>query len=162
MYLPGADMSAKNLLQNIYLFKYMDPMELEQVGGVTELQTFLPTDEVFNQGDKASALYVIKYGSVKISQKSSSGDQIQVATLASGSHFGEMGFVDGEPRSASATAIERTDILVFHYEKLAKVLKDNPPIAVKFYMQLAHFLCGRLRITTNDLSFSREKNLSHF
>lgn len=158
----GAGMSAKNLLQNIYLFKHMTPMELETVGTATELQSYMPTDEVFSQGDKASALYVIKYGSVKISQKTSSGDQIQVATLASGSHFGEMGFVDGEVRSASATAIERTDILVFKYDKLDKVLKDNPSIAVKFYQQLAHFLCGRLRITTNDLSFSREKNLSHF
>lgn len=155
-------MSGKNLLQNIYLFKHMDASELETVSGVTEIKTFLPTDEIFTQKDKATALYVIKYGSVNISQKTSSGDNIQVATLGSGSHFGEMGFVDGEPRSATATAIERSDIIVFSYDKLRSMLKEHPQIAVKFYKELAHFLCGRLRITTNDLSFSREKNLSHF
>lgn len=155
-------MSSKNILQNIYLFKHMDAAELETVSGVSEIKTFLPTDEIFTQKDGATALYVIKYGSVKITQKTSSGDQIQVATLGSGSHFGEMGFVDGEPRSATATAIERSDIVVFNYDKLRAMLKEYPPIAVKFYKELAHFLCGRLRITTNDLSFSREKNLSHF
>ena len=34
--------------------------------------------------------------------------------------------------------------------------------AVKFYRSLALFLCGRLRLTTTDLSFAREKNLRHF
>ncbi len=155
-------MSGKNLLQNIYLFKSLTPAELEVVGEVTTVETFNPTDEIFNQGDKSMALYVIKYGSVKISQRSSSGDSIEVATLGTGSHFGEMGFVDGEPRSASAIAIERSDIIVFSYDRLRSLLDKNPIIAMKVYRELAHFLCGRLRITTNDLSFAREKNLSHF
>lgn len=155
-------MSGKNLLQNIYLFKSLTPAELEIVGDVTTVETFNPTDEIFNQGDKSMALYVIKYGSVKITQRSSNGDSIEVATLATGSHFGEMGFVDGEPRSASAIAIERTDIVVFSYDRLRSLLDKNPIIAMKIYRELSHFLCGRLRITTNDLSFAREKNLSHF
>jgi CRP-like cAMP-binding protein len=155
-------MANKNLLQNIYLFKLMSGEELEVISEAAEVETFGGTDEIFTQGDKALALYVIKYGSVRIHQRSSSGDNIEVATLGTGSHFGEMGFVDGEPRSASATAIEKSDIIVFNYGKLQKVLERHPTIAVKFYKELAHFLCGRLRITTNDLSFAREKNLSHF
>lgn len=155
-------MANKNLLQNIYLFKLMSGEELEVISEAAEVETFGGTDELFTQGDKALAMYVIKYGSVRIHQRSSTGDNIEVATLGTGSHFGEMGFVDGEPRSASATAIEKSDIIVFNYEKLRTVLERHPTIAVKFYKELAHFLCGRLRITTNDLSFAREKNLSHF
>lgn len=155
-------MANKNLLQNIYLFKRMSGEELEVISEAAEVETFGGTDELFTQGDRALALYVIKYGSVRIHQRSSAGDNIEVATLGTGSHFGEMGFVDGEPRSASATAIEKSDIIVFNYDKLRNVLERHPTIAVKFYKELAHFLCGRLRITTNDLSFAREKNLSHF
>jgi len=155
-------MANKNLLQNIYLFKRMSGGELEVISEAAEVETFGGTDELFTQGDRALALYVIKYGSVRIHQRSSAGDNIEVATLGTGSHFGEMGFVDGEPRSASATAIEKSDIIVFNYDKLRNVLERHPTIAVKFYKELAHFLCGRLRITTNDLSFAREKNLSHF
>ncbi len=135
---------------------------MELVSEIARRETFAPNDDIFSQGDKATALYVIKFGSVRIHQKSSEGDNIEVASLGTGSHFGEMAFIDSEPRSASATAIEKSEIVVLDYERLAEVLKKDKDIALEFYKELGHFLCGRLRITTNDLSFIREKNLSHF
>lgn len=153
---------SQNLLKNVYLFKGLSPRDMEMISAAGETLTLNPGDDIFSQSDKATAMYVIRLGSVKIHQRSSSGDNIEVANLGSGSHFGEMAFVDGEPRSASATAREKTELVVLHYEKLRQVLDKNPSIAVNFYKELAHFLCGRLRVTTNDLSFAREKNLSHF
>lgn len=153
---------SQNLLKNVYLFKGLSPSELEIISGAGETSTFNPGDDVFTQTDKATALYVIRHGSVKIHQKSTSGDNIEVANLGTGSHFGEMAFVDGEPRSASATAIEKSELVILDYGKLDEILVANQAIAVSFYKELAHFLCGRLRVTTNDLSFAREKNLSHF
>jgi SulP family sulfate permease len=152
----------KNLLQNVYLFKGLNPDQLEAISAAGQLETFNAGDDLFAQGDKARALYIIKYGSVRILQKSKSGDNIEVATLGTGSHFGEMAFVDGEPRSASASVVEKSEIAVLNYEKLQNLLKKDLVIAVHFYQELAHFLCGRLRLTTTDLSFAREKNLSHF
>ena len=153
---------SQNLLKNVYLFKNLTNSEMEIVNEAGMAKTFNPGDDIFSQGDTAKALYVIRLGSIKIHQRSSSGDNIEVANLGSGSHFGEMAFVDGEPRSASATAIEKTELVVLDYQKLKAVLEENQSIAVHFYRELAHFLCGRLRVTTNDLSFAREKNLSHF
>ncbi len=153
---------SQNLLKNVYLFKGLSPSELEIVSSAGESRTYNPGDDVFTQTDEATALYVIRHGSVKIHQKSSSGDNIEVANLGTGSHFGEMAFVDGEPRSASATAIEKSEVVIIDYKKLDDILKSNQSVAVSFYKELAHFLCGRLRVTTNDLSFAREKNLSHF
>jgi CRP-like cAMP-binding protein len=73
-----------------------------------------------------------------------------------------MAFLDGEKRSATAVAIEKTTIVEVPYNSLKVLMDANPIIAVTFYRELAHFLAGRLRITTNDLGFAREKNLSHF
>lgn len=155
-------MSQKNLLKNIYLFKEMRSEELDLINQICELQTYLPGEDIFSQGDTATSLYVISYGSVKIHIRSSDGDNIEIANLGTGSHFGEMAFLDGELRSASATATEKTDVVSVRYEKLMNFLGEYPGIAVKFYQALSKFLCGRLRITTNDLSFAREKNISHF
>ncbi len=155
-------MSTNNLLQNVYLFKEMSPDELERIGAIAKLSSYAQGDEIFNQGDAAHSLYVIKYGSVRIRQKSKDGDGVDVAHLATGSHFGEMAFVDGEKRSATVFAIEKTEIISLDFGQLRETLDANPTVAVKFYKSLCHFLCGRLRITTNDLSFAREKNLRHF
>jgi CRP-like cAMP-binding protein len=73
-----------------------------------------------------------------------------------------MAFIDGERRSASASAVERSEIVTLDFKDLAKVLEMNPAIAVKVYRSIAHFLCGRLRVTTTDLSYAREKNIRHF
>lgn len=154
-------MGSNSILQNIYLFKTMTTAELDQIAAITESQSFGAGEPIFIKGDPAKALYVIRMGSIKIQQTSKSGDAIDVATLGSGSHFGEMAFMDGQPRSASATAADRGELVVIPYEKLNSLLSRLPPVAMKFYKEMAHFLANRLRVTTNDLSFAKEKNLSH-
>lgn len=156
-----ADVANSNLLQNIYLFKELTPKELELVSGIAKNETFNAGDEIFTEGNEARSLYVIKFGSVRI-QHSGKSNSIDVASLGTGSHFGEMAFVDGEKRSATVVAVEKTDIVSLDFDDLRRILDANPAMAVKVYKALAHFLCGRLRITTTDLSFAREKNLRHF
>ena len=147
----------KKLLSNCYLFQDMTPDELKKLEPATVSETFGIADEVFSQGDKATALYIIKTGSVKIQQKGSKGKMIEVAKVGAGSHFGEMAFLDGERRSAGVEVVERSEIMKIDYEQLRQILIQNPLMAVKFYRTIAVFLCSRLRATTTDVSFAREK-----
>ncbi len=153
-------MSQENLLNNIYLFKEMLPGELDLINEIAVVKTYSAGDDIFSQSDKATSLYVIGFGSVKIHIKSSEDGNIEVTNLGTGSHFGEMALLDSEERSA--TALEKTDIVTLEYSKLNELLDSEPQLAVRFYRALAKLLCGRLRVTTNDLSFAREKNISHF
>lgn len=151
-----------SLLQNVYLFKGFDAKELAAISEIGSTQTMHTGDTIFIKGEAATAMYLIKFGSVKVQQTTKSGDNLVVATLGTGSHFGEMPFIDGQPRSASAAASEPTEVITIPYDKLRMFLSQNKDAAVKFYKELSHFLCGRLRTTTTDLNFAREKNLSHF
>ena len=152
---------SQDLLKNIYLFKSLDAKELALVQEIASRDVLNGGDTVFNQGSEAKALYVIAFGSVSIT-KDKEGDQITVAKLATGSHFGEMAFIDGAKRSANAEATERTELVRIDYDKLRALLQKNTTLAAKFYQALCQFMCGRLRQTTEDLSFAREKNLRHF
>jgi CRP-like cAMP-binding protein len=152
----------QELLRNIYLFKDMKAEDIKKIASVAVLDTWQRGDEIFTQGDSATALYVIKFGSVRIFQKGNSADKIEVAILGTGSHFGEMALIDNERRSATAEVMEKSEIFRIDYNKLTEILNNNANVAVEFYRSLTHFLCGRLRVTTNDLSFSREMNLRHF
>lgn len=152
----------ENILQEVYLFQDLKPDQLTQVGAIATVKTFAGGDDIFSKGEPARALYVIKKGSVRIHHSNGGDHFVEVAILGVGSHFGEMAFVDSETRSASASAIESSEIIIFAYEALRKLLETNQSIAISFYKCLSHFLCGRLRLTTNDLSFSRENNLRHF
>lgn len=153
---------SRKLLENIYLFKQFPAEDLEAVSDLGTVVTYSPGETIFLRGEQAKAMYFIKFGSVKIQQSKSDGDNMDVATLSAGSHFGEMPFVDGEARSASAIAAEKSELFAIDYGRLNEFLGTRPQTAVGFYRELAHFLCGRLRVTTSDLNFAREKNLSHF
>lgn len=149
------------LLQDIYLFKEFLPKELEELSAKGIVRTFNADDEIFSEGDKASSLFVIRHGTVHI-RRAGKKDDVDVVQLGTGAHLGEMPFVNDEPRSATAVALERSELLEIGYDALHAHLDKNPATAVKFYRALAHFLAGRLRVTTMDLSFSREKNLRLF
>lgn len=155
-------MTSQSLLQNVYLFKTLSPEELNAVSALAQTGSYNAGDTIFLKGEAAKALYLIKRGTVKIQQSTKTGDSIDVATLSPGSHFGEMAFVDSQVRSATATASEYAELIVVPYEKLNVLLTKNAAMAVKIYRELARFLAGRLRVTTSDLSYVKEKNLSHF
>lgn len=153
---------AQELLKNIYLFKGMNPSEMKKITEMATPDVFQTGDEIFSQGDKSLALFVVKFGSIKIAQRTKAGENVDITILSTGSHFGEMGFIDDEPRSASAIAVEKTEVLRLDYKKLSAFLEAEPTTAIRFYKSVSHFLCCRLRTTTADLGFSREINLKHF
>ena len=155
-------MENANLLKKLYLFKDLSDKEIKVIEPAASSTSYGAGDEVFAQGERAKALFLVQSGSVKIHQTANDGESIEITRLGPGSHFGEMSFLDGEPRSANATALEPTTILAINYDKLGSIMVDHPSVAGHFYRQFAKFLCGRLRVTTKDLSFSRSKILSHF
>src|SRR5436190_1477174 len=140
-------MANENLLQNVYLFKELSSKELDQLNAIAQLESHLIGDEIFIQGDPAVSLYIVKYGTIRIQQRGKNDNMVNVATLGGGSHFGEMPFIDGEHRSATVTVTEPGELVRIDYDRLKGLLMDSPAIAVKVYRAMAHFLCGRLRVT---------------
>jgi CRP/FNR family transcriptional regulator, cyclic AMP receptor protein len=155
-------MISDSLLQGVYLFTDLSADERSSLARIAEEMSLAAGAPIFSSGDAATALYLIKDGSVRLAVTSSSGKSIDVATLGSGSHFGEMALIDGAKRSATAVTLEPTSMVRFDYDKVTSLLERHPETAAKLYRSLARFLCNRLRQTTTDMSYAREKNLRHF
>jgi len=62
---------------------------------------------VFEQGDPSDVVYTIESGAVQIVRVLSDGSEEELATLTSGSYFGELGPLLGFPRSATARALTK-------------------------------------------------------
>ncbi|MGE3758896.1 MAG: Crp/Fnr family transcriptional regulator [Pseudobdellovibrionaceae bacterium] len=151
-----------SVLQNIYLFKDLSPAELQKIEKVAKEKQYSAGQDVFMKDDKASALYVIQMGGVKITNQNKKGDDVRVAQIGSGAHFGEIAFLDGEKRSASAQVAEPSTILELSYESLKAVLDSDPILASKVYRSIALYLAGRLRVTTEDLNKAKDQNIRSF
>ena len=146
----------QSMLKSIYLFSEFSETELAKVAAVAEEKMMMQGQDIFSRDEEASAFYVLVMGSVKISVTSGTGDEIQIRKLGSGSHFGEMPFLDGEKRSATVQAIESSTVLEFSYKRLESLLGQDSSLAAKFYRSAARYLALRLRATTSDLNQIKE------
>jgi CRP-like cAMP-binding protein len=149
------------LLKKGFLFESLTADELEAISEIVTEKDVIAGDYVFDEGASATSLFVIKSGTIEILKKGSGGDEQTVAHLSPGSHFGEMAFIDKEPRAAAAMAKENVKLLEIKYADLDHLINAKPPIGHNIYKALATTLCRRIRQTTNNLSSLKELKLKH-
>lgn len=146
-------------LKGIYLFADLDPSDLSRLEAICTVRTVAAGDDVFRHGDDADALYVINYGTVRIHRGGASQDEIAVTTLGIGAHFGELPWISQGRRSATATALEKSELARIGYASLSRLLVERPEMGLKVYRRIARQMAAALRSTTDDLVFSRDINL---
>ena len=149
-------------LKGIYLFKEFDDQELQMVAKLGVEKSVTAGAVFFSTGQEAKCFFVIEMGSVNIFSNLKSGDSAGITQMGSGSHFGELAFLDGGKRSATAQAVESCRIMEIPFDGLKGLLDSNPKMAVKFYKSCSRFLASRLRSTTDDLTSVKEAKLKLF
>jgi CRP/FNR family transcriptional regulator, cyclic AMP receptor protein len=76
---------------------------------------------------------------------------VTVNVLGPGSLIGEMGLVDGEPRSATCTATTNIRCAILTRAALEKLMNDEPVIGGKLMMAVSLRIAQRLRETADKL-----------
>lgn len=110
-----------------------------------EHHVFPPGTPIFREGEPGDCAYVIERGRVEISSLRN-GKPVRLAVLEESDLFGEMALVDGEVRSATATAVEETEVVLLTPERVQKELHRADP--------LLHLL---LRVTLNRLRSTNQR-----
>jgi CRP-like cAMP-binding protein len=93
-------------------------------------RTLAPGEVVFDEGDPADRLYVIRSGEVELVREYAS-QQRAVARLGPGDFFGELGVVLGAPRTARAVAVSQTRLIALDRATLEGMIVDQPEIAIR-------------------------------
>lgn len=119
---------------------------------MTTAVDYEPGQVVIREGDPGDDLFIILRGKIRLHK-----DETFITYLESGAHLGEMALVDRTPRSASATAEEKSRILVLTRKDFYEIIRKHPPLAVKLLWSFVQVLADRLRKTTADLSGARQE-----
>lgn len=101
---------------------------------------------VFQEGEPGDHLLVVLEGRVKVSLISPDGKEAILSILEAGDVFGEMALLDGEPRSATVTTMDKCVFLVIWRRDFLPFLERNPQASLKLLAALSK----RLR-ATNDM-----------
>jgi len=141
--LPGDPSDNLATLERVPLFAGLDAEALQDLAAVVRRRTFRPFEVIFHRDDPGQVLYVIQSGKVKIYLTSPDGQEISLTVFGPGDYFGELALLDGQPRSASAIAIEQAETFALQRADFIKAVMRHPRIAI----QVMHILSRRLRQT---------------
>jgi CRP-like cAMP-binding protein len=121
------------VLGEVPLFTGLPTRYVRKIASLGIVARFDANTPIVNAGDPGEAFYVILSGRAKVRR----GRGRAAADLGPGAYFGEMALVDGAPRSATIVAETETACLVLARKPFAKILKDEPAVALRLLRGLA-------------------------
>jgi CRP-like cAMP-binding protein len=105
-----------------------DEMEALSTGG--RKQRFRAGSTLFHEGETSDRLLGVLSGRVKISSFTGDGREILLAVRGPGDLLGELSSIDGEPRSATASALDDVEALVVGASAFKAFLEAHPRVAL--------------------------------
>ncbi len=138
---------AVQVLQEMPLFRNVDPKQLKVVAMMGESRTYRAGERLFEKGDEGDAAYVVLEGEVEVLVPAE-GAEHAVAVLGRGEIFGELAVICEQPRSTAIAARSNLAVLRLDRGDLLNLIREFPDISV----ELVRILGKRLEKTTRELS----------
>jgi CRP-like cAMP-binding protein len=111
---------------------------------------------VFRRGEPGDAMYVSLHGQIGIwlppsAQDGPAARGRRMVSYAPGVAFGEMGLLQGRPRSADAIAEDDAIVLELPRAAYEKIVAEHPALLSKMLLNLGLLLASRVRALTDEL-----------
>lgn len=140
------------MLQSVPLFSAMTLEQLEAIHSCLTEQHYTKGEVIFNEGDIGDEMYIVADGEVEILLNLDSDEPIHLATVESGSYFGEMSVLDRDPRSAAARVTQDARLFVLKGDQLKELIYVMPEIAFTIFRVLSE------RLRRSDKRLARRDN----
>jgi len=145
------------MIGEVPIFGLLDDEEREALAQMMDCRDFKEGEVIFHYGDSGGEIFILRNGSVELFIESMEGQKIVISENEKGDVIGELSFLDGGARTATALAREATQTLVMHRDRLLEFIDKHPHAA----MDLLTAVGRRLRATDELLrtQVSRNPNL---
>ncbi|MEI6846034.1 MAG: Crp/Fnr family transcriptional regulator [Candidatus Firestonebacteria bacterium] len=145
-------MNRKEFLKTVPLF---DNVSLKDLGNICKniIERRYPKGSfLFFENEEGNSLYIMVSGLVKIFTSDQSGRIKTLAYLKEGDFFGEMAMLDEQKRSASASVMEESIVLILNRSDFQREILNKPFIAIRL-MQALSFRLRSADKQIEDLTF---------
>lgn len=140
-------MISEELLRQVPLFSGLDDTDIQSLMGAVARRKYLKDAVIFFEHDPGDAMFMILSGRVKVTILSDDGREIILSMLTERDFFGEMSLLDNEPRSATAIAVQETEVAVLHQKDFLSIVEKRPRVAIN----LLSALSDRLRKANHQI-----------
>jgi CRP/FNR family transcriptional regulator, cyclic AMP receptor protein len=136
------------VLQGVRFFAGAAAEALPIVAAVLEPLHLAAEQQLFARGDPGDCMFIITAGRLRVHD-----GPLTFNHLGPGDVVGEMAVLDTEPRSATVTAVEPTDLLHLRQETLYALLERHVSVARGVIQVLSKHLRNRVRDVAHDYAY---------
>jgi len=115
---------------------------------------------LFHEGEPASSVYGLVGGRVRIEVNTPTGGRLVLAVKEAGDLVGELGALDGRPRSATAVAMEAVELVQLGVDGFLAALEAQPQHAVALLQRVSRDLRDSVDRTTARASADTTQRLA--
>src|SRR6195952_1954012 len=113
------------------MFADLGADELQRISSLCHTRQLAQGETLFQKGDVGDALFGVRRGQIRIETGASDGSRLTLNFLGPGDLFGEVAVLDGQNRTADATAGDATELFILRREDFLAFLEREPKIAIK-------------------------------
>jgi CRP/FNR family transcriptional regulator, cyclic AMP receptor protein len=132
---PGAS------LTDVPLFASAEPEHLRRLAGRAQFASYDPGELILDFEDDSDDVFCIVSGRVRVVIRTTGGREVILGDLGAGQVFGDMAAIDGSPRSASITALNRSSLWRMGGKAFLEGVTESPIVA----RRMMQFLSERVR-----------------
>jgi CRP/FNR family cyclic AMP-dependent transcriptional regulator len=129
--------SIKEGLGRVAMFQSLGEPDLEALASVARQITAERGELIVSQGSAGESLYIVARGQIRVYLSDETGKEIILGLEGPGAIFGEIAVLDGQPRSASVAAMERTELLMIEGREFRQLLEAHTGLSLGVIAALA-------------------------
>jgi len=141
-------MDEREVLRTVPIFSELSDEDITSLAHLALRKRYPKDTVVFFENEEGDFFFTILEGRIKVTILGDDGREVILSVLGPGDFFGEMALLDNEPRSATAIAVEESELLSLHRSDFQSVLNDNKSIT----SALIRVLSARLRRANHQIS----------
>lgn len=140
-----------NMMEKTDIFRDMEHKDIEQIALYITAYRAKKGATVMIEGDRENYMFILVAGRLQIIKRDEGNADKKLATVRAGKSIGEMSVIDGMNHSATAIAVEDSELLLLTKHNFDMLLERNPVMGLVMMKKIASLMSLRLRQTSGVL-----------
>jgi CRP/FNR family transcriptional regulator, cyclic AMP receptor protein len=132
--------SVERTLRAFALLEGIPEAELKTLEARCRWRSYDKGQTVLDKGATSKDVFFVLRGSVAVVTFSPSGKEVTLATVKPSESFGELAAIDDQPRSASVTAIEKSELCIMPPEVFMDLVRTNALVSFRLLQRMARMV----------------------
>ncbi len=144
-------------LQEFTYFREFDATVIASLLHCVQEVCVEPGQKVFSYGDAGDEVYFVRKGSVRVLLPLETGKYHHLTTISKGGVFGEMAFLDQDPRTVDVVAKETVYLYGLSRRKFNEQSRSDAVVGAQFFARMALAIARRLKSSDAELRALQER-----